>query len=302
MAVNVTVRDIDNYPGNSKTVTVDLNQLVALGGGGDEVWLASASTTATASGSATIQPVYINENMLGWSKSTGFNQGPYTINASQNTLKVSIDGGTARTITLSNQDNPVTGEAVAADMQEKIQVLAVTGGLEAGNLSYKNATVEFSNGRFVIKSGAVNDSYTGTDRTSVAVTVGDSNNVATHLGFFAPIESYTIAGRSVKETYVAFQYTVSSGTVLAVNNGTVASTGDCIAVTDGTNTEYRYVSSAVASTITLNTAMSNSYAANSRVQVLREQDPASTPVSVFVTVDDAVRFALASITNQLDFS
>jgi hypothetical protein len=127
--------------------------------------------------------------------------------------------------------------------------------------------------------------------------------VSVHLGFKAPTETLTTAGREIKETYVGFAYTVSSGTNLVVNDSTVATAGsDCIAITDGTNTEYRFVSSVGAGSITMNSALSNSYAANSRVQVLRLQDPRSIPAPKFTTIDDATRYAISSLVNQIDFS
>lgn len=303
MAVNITVYDLENYPDTSKTVSVDIKQVVPLGAGGDERWVATAYTSATASGSASIQDMFIRSFKLGWCKSTGFNQGPYTINASQNTMKVAINGGTSREIVLTNQTGTVSGDAVASDMESKIRALAVTGAAEAGNLAYKNAQVEFESGKFIIKSGAASTDYTGSSKTSVSVTAGTSNDVSTHLGFYAPITSEGIAGTSVPETYLTFPYTSSSGlTSIDVSSATNFSTSDCFAITDGSNTEYRYVSSAAASTINFNAALSNDYASNSRVQALRLQDPESVPVSVFTTIDDAVTYAIASIVNQIDFS
>lgn len=303
MAVNITVYDLENYPDTSKTVTVDIKQVVPLGAGGDERWVTTAYTSATASGSAAIQDMFIRSFTLGWCKSTGFNQGPYTINASQNAFKISINGGTYRSVTLTNQSGAVAGEAVASDMETKINELALTGASEAGNLAYKNAQVDFENGKFIVKSGSSATNYTGASKTSVDIIAADSNDVSTHLGFYAPVRSEVIAGTSVPETYLTFPYTASSGlTALDVSSSSDFSTKDCFAITNGTNTEYRYVSSVAAGAINFNVALDNNYASNSRVQLARIQDPESDPVSVFTTIDDAVTYAIASIVNQIDFS
>lgn len=303
MSTNVSVYDLENYPDNYKTVVVDHKQVVTTGGAGDEIWVLSASTTATASGSASIQDVFINKFIVGWTKSTAFNQGPYTISSSQKNLKVSINGSTARSVSLTESAVPVSGDDVAADMQTQINALAAVGASEAGNLAFKNAWVTFDDGRFIIQSGSPTSSYLGSNRSSVVVSAGDTNDVSVHLGFFAQVSSQDIANTSVSETYLSWPVVTSSGwTYVEVNDESVASTGDCIAVTDGTNTEYRYVSSTAAGVININAALSNDYAANARVQTLRLQDPESNPVSVFEDIDDATRYAISSLVNQIDFS
>lgn len=303
MATSIYVRDLVNYPGTSKTVTVDLKIITPLGYGGDEQWVLSCSTTATASGSAAIQDMFMQEFIVGWCKSTGFNQGPYTVNASQNTLRVSIDGSAYRSITLANQDSAVAGEAVASDMQRKIRDLAAVGAAEAANLSFKNAIVDFESGRFIIKSGSSGTAYTGSDKSSVRVLTGASNDVAAHLGFYANVHSEGIAGTAISETYVDFPYTASSGlSYVDVYNSAVAATGDCVGITDGTNAEYRYVSSVAAGLINVNAAFTNNYAINSRVQVLRMQDPQSNPASTIDSVDAATRYIIAGIVNQINFA
>ena len=94
MVVNVSVFDLQNFPDNPKTVTIDHLQVVPLGGGGDEKWVLSSSTIATASGSTTIQDIFIQDMKIGYSMSNGFDQGPFTVTGTQNTLQVSIDGST----------------------------------------------------------------------------------------------------------------------------------------------------------------------------------------------------------------
>jgi hypothetical protein len=303
MAVNVSLYDLIQYPDNPKTVSVDCKQVVPLGAYGDEKWVITATTTATASGSASIQDIIIRENMLGWCRSNGVNQGPYTVSAAQCKMRVSLNRGAYREITLTVHPLTVPGATVAADMQSKIQELSITGGLEAGNLAFKNAVVEFDSGKFTIKSGTTASSYTGSSATSALVLPGSTYDVSAHLGFFAATNSYTIASNSVSETYLTYGYVAVSGsTYMDVYDESVATAGDCFGITDGTNTEYRYVSSVVSGKINFNAAMTNNYAAYSRVQTLRLQDPESEPVSVFETIDDAVRHAIASIANQIDFS
>jgi hypothetical protein len=303
MAVNVSVYDLINFPDEPKTLTIDCKQVVPLGAYGDEKWVITATTTATASGSAAIQDIIIRENILGWCKSNGINQGPYTISASQCKMKVSVNGSSYREITLTVQDTAIPGASVALDIQNKVQALSITGGLEAGNLAFKNATVEFEGGKFICKSGSTGTAYSGSGRSSFLVSTGDTFDVSAHLGFFAATSSQSIAAANVQETYLTYSYVAVSGsTYIDVYNQGIVGAGDCIGVTDGTNTEYRYVSSVVAGKINFNVAMTNNYAAYSRVQSLRTQDPDSEPVSAFESIDDAVRFCIAGIANQIDFS
>lgn len=303
MATNISVYDINNYPDNPKTVTLDLKQVVPLGAYGDEKWVLTCVTSATASGSASIQDAITQYFMAGWAKSNGVNQGPYTISVTQKDLRVSINNSTYRTISLTPQASPIVGSAVAAEMQSYIQGLAATGGLEAGNLAFKNAQVDFVDGRFIITSGSPSSSYTGSTRSSVDVLPGASNDISVHLGLYAPATSEKIAGNTIYQTYVSFPYTSSSGlTVIDVASSSNFQSGDCIGVTDGTVTSYRYVSSVAAGVINVNAALASNYAIGSRIQTLRLQDPEGTPPSVFESIDDAARYMLAGIINQINFA
>jgi hypothetical protein len=303
MSTNITVYDLETYPDNSKTVVVDHKAVVTTGAGGDEKWVLTAYTSATASGSASIQDVFIQSFIVGWAKSAGFNMGPYTISSSQKTLQVSINGSSFRSISLSTHTNPVSGDSVAADMQIRINELATTGAAEAANLAFKNASVTFANGKFTIQSGSPTKTYTGSGKSSVSVIPGATNDVSAHLGFFAPTTSETIAGSLVRETYLTYPYTAVSGlSLIDVAVPSITATGDCVGITDGTNSEFRYVSSVTAGTIIMNAALSNNYAANSRIQVVKMQDPDCDPPSVFESIDDATRFAISTIVNQIDFS
>ncbi len=184
MATNITVYDIINYPNNSRTVTVDLKKVTPTGEDGDEKWVLSATTTATASGSAAIQDTFVDFSNVGFCKSSGIPTEPFTINGSQLTMKIAVDEaiGSAATINLTIADTPITGDSVAADMQNQIQALTITGAAKAGNLSYLNTKCTYENGRFVITSGSLASAFTGAARTSVAIASGDTNDVSAALG------------------------------------------------------------------------------------------------------------------------
>ena len=67
MAVNVTVRDIVNFPGGTpKTITVDIIQIIPVAGTpeGDEIWVTSTTTSATASGGGSIESIFKNQMKL----------------------------------------------------------------------------------------------------------------------------------------------------------------------------------------------------------------------------------------------
>ena len=142
MAINVTTYDLDNYPDNAKTVTVDLKSVVATGSDGDEKYVLSADTSTTASGSATIQESFVSDTRVGWAMSNSRVSGPFTITESNKNLKVAIDEDIsgAITITVSTDASPQTGDSIAADIENKIKASTVIGGDKAGNLSYLNVS------------------------------------------------------------------------------------------------------------------------------------------------------------------
>ncbi len=304
MAVNVSVFDLVNYPSNPKTVTVDITELVPYGNGGEDTWVFSAITTATASGGAAIQRLYISQNKVGWAKSSGLKQGPYTVNASQKNLKISVDEDIASAVEITLDENVVTlgGTAVAKDIQAKLSATALTGGDKEGNLAYLNAVCRFINGAFEIISGTASDIYTGTTRSSVDVADGVSTTgLATELGLDILFTSEDIA--SNPPTQVSLAATASAlDTSLTVTTAGVVTEGSCIAISDGVNTEFRGIESSIGNVLTLASGINNGYAAGSLVQVLTIQDPAGLPVSAYETLDDVVKFSLASLINQIDFS
>lgn len=302
MATNIPVFDLVNAPGTQKTVTVDLTEVVPTGNNGEDKWVFTVSTTATASGSASIQKLYIDNMKLGWAKSSGLKVGPYNITNTKRHLKVAIDEviGSGVEVALTASDLPVSGEDVAKELQQKISNTAKTGGAKAGNLSYLNARVTFSNNVFSIVSGVASDTYSGTDRSSVVVADGTTTTgLAAELGFNIPLYSEVLDSTAVKETSVASTYT-SPSTSLVITSA-VVSTGDAIAITDGTNLEYRGVTTGGGTTLTLASGFSNSYAAGSKVQVLRMQDASAEPPAVYNTVDDYIKYGISYIVNQIYF-
>ena len=303
MAVNVSVFDLVNFPSNPKTVTVDLTELVPAGNSGEDTWVFSAITSATASGGASIQRLYLSNTKFGWIRSSGLKQGPFSITAGQKHLKVAIDEGISNAIEveLSTSASLISGEAVAKDLQSKISAAASSGGAKEGNLAYLNVAVKFSNGYFQIISGTASDRYTGVDRSSVAVADGvTTTGLASELGLDIVFSTHTIAGDPPSVTSLASNYT--SGTGLTVTTAGIVSEADCVAITDGSNLEFRGVESSVGTSVTLSSGLANTYSSGSLVQVLKLQDPTGQPSPAYSNVDDVIKHAIASVANQIDFS
>lgn len=303
MAVNVSVFDLVNFPSNPKTVTVDMTELVPAGNSGEDSWVLSSITAATASGGASIQRLYISNIKFGWAKSSGLHQGPYAITGSARHLKVAIDEGIASgvEVALDASASLVSGQAVAKDLQTKISNTAKPGGAKEGNFAYLNATVRFVNGSFEVISGTASDTYTGSGRSSVAISDGTTTTgLAAELGFDIVFSSRDIANDPPSQTSLASNY--SSGTELTVTTAGIVADADCVAITDGTNKEFRGVESSVGNTVTLSSGLANSYNSGSLVQVLKLQDPGGQPSSAYDKVDDIVKYSIAAIANQIDFS
>lgn len=302
MATNISVFDLVNAPGTQKTVTVDLTEVVPTGNNGEDIWVFTVSTTATASGGGAIQKLYINNTKLGWVKSSGLKTGPYDILSGARHLKVAIDEAIANGVEIALTTNtlPVPGEDVAKDIQKKINATAKTGGSKLGNLAYLNAVVKYSNNTFTIISGVPSETYSGADRSSVAVSDGTTTTgLAALLGFNIPVSSEVLDSTQVKETSTFSTYTSPSTTL--VLSSAIASTGDVFSITDGTNREYRGITTAAGATLTLASGLANNYAAGSKVQILREQDPSGEPPNIYTTIDDYVKFGVSYIVNQIFF-
>lgn len=320
MATTITVYDLENYPDNSKTLTIDQKSVLPIGAEGDERWVLSFVTTAYSDISATtsIQDVYVQEIKTGWLKSSGFvgTGGKFTIGSNSKELKVKIDdsagavdGGGYYTITLDEGIN-LTAKAIAEDMEAKIRALTLISADTGYSLAYMNASVVYEGGKFWIISGSVSPYYTGTTRSSVKVAQSGGDICYQTLGFNLSIDSQTIAGTNIKEAMLASDYAINT-TPLSVNTGTGVVVGDCLMITDGTNTDYfTAVSGTTETSIVVCTHDNNNYVgithsyttSGTKVQRLREQDPNQAPVAYYETVDAVTRWGIKSIANQIDYS
>ena len=317
MAVNVTVRDIVNFPGGTpKTVTVDIIQIIPVAGQpleGDEIWVSSSTTAATASGGGSIESIFKNQMKRGFLRGKSIDPGLITIAASTG-LKIAIDEsiGAGVDITLTEVTNALPAD-IANDLEAKIRAEAEAGGGggKIGNLSYLNAQVRFENNKFQIESGTVAETFTGTGRSSVAVAAPDSGtDVRNALGLITADSSETLASRQISETTIASTY--SSGDILEVSSTAGFSSGTAIIVKDGTNSQVVSTSGVgVADGLTAaqirfvtqsgeSLGLANPYATGSVVRQLHEVD-VSDPVSVVNTIDKLFRFAIDSMVNQIDF-
>jgi len=306
MAVNVIVYNLDEYPDNAKTITVDQKTVVPVGGEGDEKWVLSFVTTAYSDNTArtAIQDIYVQEIKAGWLKSSGFTSGPYAIDSNCNQLEVTLDASIGYTITLSS--GTLTADTIAKDMEDKIRALTVA---DAYKLAYMNCSVEHKDGRFWIISGSVSPYYTGALRSSVKVAKVASDACYETLGFDLPIDSETIAGVSVKEALVTSAYTTDTSPLI-IGTGTGVVAGDCLMITDGTNTDYFAVLSGTETSVEVAisgvhgyTGIAHSYTTSgTKVQVLREQDPEQAPAAYYDVVDSITRWGIKSIANQIDYT
>jgi len=323
MALNVDTQDLVNYPGNNKRVTVDINSLVPTGYEGDEQIVMVISTTAYSDieSRTAIQDLYITEAKSGWIKSSGFKGNVFQLDSTHTTFRIALDttisgylGSGWYDVELEEDSGAnLPGVTVAADMEDKIRAIPTGIQWNIGDagliMAYKNCSVEFTNGKFKIISGSISDSYVGTDKSSVAVVSGTSNDCLDLLGFDLPINSFTLASVQVKEAEVVTTFSGGSDTVLYTSGGTGAVIGDAMAIvgSDGVP-EYFIIESFAPSssdtTITVDVAaLSNIYLANAaKVQLLRVNDPEFEPTSAYGTVDSIGRYGIKNMINQIDYS
>lgn len=323
MAVSVSVYDLENYPDNPKTMTVDQKTIVPVGYEGDEQWVMSFATNATAEGSTSIQDIYVREFRAGWYKSSGLvgtggrftlvSGASYQLNVKMDNSAGATGNGGYYTISLEPGTN-VAGEAIAEDMEEKIRALPDGGTWNSSDdgykLSYINCSVEYTNGKFWIVSGSMSAYYTGAYRSSVDVAQSGSDTSYSTLGFDLGISSQDMASVDPKESLVTSSYTVGDA-ALTIGAGTGVSEGDVFMVTDGTNSDYcvalsgttdTSVAVPVSGTNGFN-GISNNYTANqAKIQLLRPQDPDQVPAIYHNSYDKLVRWGIKSIANQIDFS
>ena len=291
---------------------------------GDEKIVMTASTTAYSDNTArtAIQDLYITDFKAGWCKSSGFagSNGKFDLDSDHYKLWVKIDNTVSGTGTggyyeidleYNLDSTPISGEAIAADMEEKIRALTLSTADTGYSLSYKNASVEYLNGKFYIISGSVSKYYTGSNRSSVKVMPASTKDCSAELGFNMTMDSQRMSGASVKEVALASNYT-AGGATISVNTGLGVTVGQAYLITDGYNTDYFTAmsgSSESAITVAVNAtngfdAISNSYITTSgtKVQRLVEQDPDGEPTSWYTDMDAIGRWAIKSLVNQIDYS
>jgi len=319
VAVNVTVRDIVNFPGGTaKTVTVDIVQLVPKGPAeGDQKWVATGSTTATASGGGAIQGVFKNEMSRGFVKSAGLSSA--TFNISSNTrLTISVDEVIANGIevTLPTGNNQL-GTNIAQSIESALHSAAIIGGggPKIGNLSYLNAEVIFLNNQFIIKSGTMTNVFTGTGASTVDVgppiTFG-ATDARPLIGLDVPLTSSILAGRQLVEEAVISNYT--SGDTLSVVSTAAMNPGDVYTVISNalantprlaqnvmvsgvlSATQFRFITQSG-----LGTGLSILPAAGSVIRKLHVVD-VSDPVSSVTTTDQLYRYVINTFVNQINFA
>lgn len=314
---DVTVYDIDNYPNNSKIVTVDLETIIPTRAEGDEKWVIVFSTEGYSDNVlyTEIQDIYIRHIKSGWIKSSGFAGTRFTIDDTSKTLGVKIDNSsTVYYITLTTGTN-LTGDAIANDIQSKIRAIPDGVPWQAADSdyesAYRNALVDFEDGKFIITSGSISSYYTGEDRSSVYITSSGVDTCYKNLGFNLNVSSEVLAGISLKEVLITESYTANTSD-LKVGSGMGASEGSCFYITDGTNYDYfTAVSGTTDTIIKVCTTVNNGYRGikhnyttsdGAKVQLIKENDPDFEPNSYHIDVDSVVRWGIMNMVNELDFS
>ena len=319
MAITVNLYDLDNYPDNPKKGTVDLAQMVPTGYRGDEQYVLKFTTTAYSdvTNKTPITDTYVQEMLCGWARSSGFAGigGKFTITSSTNKLRVKIDESTGGSysgyyeITLDEGVN-ITGEVIAADIEAKLRDVTLDTTDASFTKSYNSCVCTYRNGKFMLQSGSVSNTFIGAGRSSVSIqTSSFVNNAAATLGFDMGVTSEGLASTAIKEVVTTGNYTVG-GSTLAVGNGLGVTAGDALCITDGTNTDYFVAVSGTTDTSihvpnvsehNFN-AIQNNYTLGAKVQLMKPSDPEVDPVSALTTVDQVCRWGVMSLLNQIDFS
>ncbi len=322
MAVNVNVYDLQNYPDNNKTVTIDIKQVTPIGYEGDEQWVVSATTTAYSDIAArtAISDIFILEMKGGWAKSSGLVTSPFTI-TTDNKFRLRIDADIASGTDLQVQNGyweitltssgVVTGDDIAADMETEIRDLADNTDMDATYmLSYMNASVEFSEDKFKIISGSISESYTGANRSSVDVYTGSfSESCTATLGFDLVIDTVDLALLDVEEVTTLSGY--GGGVDLKVESGLGSDVvGRAFYITDDEGVDEYFLGDTGSTETTLkvrslggNQQLQNTYILiGTKVQKVSWNDPDGQPTNYYQDVDAGVRWAVKSLANQIDYS
>ena len=307
MATNVTVYDLDNYPDNSKTVSIDLKTVIPVGEEGDEQWVIQFYTSAYSDNVArtAISDLYVTDIKAGWTKSSGLVGvgGKFTLTTSAKILGIKMDNSTnTYYITLTTGTN-LTSASIAADIETQIRVVpdqALFTDTEYTS-AYRNASVDVANGRFRIVSGSMSSYYTGSERSSAYVTYSGSDTCFQTLGFDLGLDSQTIAGLSIKEVLVSSSYTADS-TPLSIGAGTGVQEGNALYITDGNNEDYFTALSGTTDTsVVVATSGTNNHggithsytSGEAKVQLLVPGDPDMVPLPYYTDVDGVVRWVLS---------
>ena len=316
MAVNVTVRDIINFPGGTaKTITLDIAQIVPNGGSpeGDEIWVTSSTTTATASGGGAIQSIFKNQMKRGFLRGVPPGTALLDIPALSR-FKVAIDELIAAGVDIElTEGTNLLSSDVAQDIESKIREQAEIGGGggKIGNLSYLNAQVRFINGVFSIESGTVTDKFTGSGRSAVVISAPTTgSDIRQTLGLHLTTSSELLAARQLAETSLAVDY--SSGDVVEVVSAAGFSAGESFEIRDTVNSQLVLISGAgVADGLTvsqirfvavsgISLGLANAYSTGAQIRKFHPIDTPD-PVSAISTVDQLYRFQIDSTVNQIDF-
>ena len=324
MALNIDTQDLTNYPGTVKRVTIDTSSIVPQGYEGDEKIVMTAATTAYSDNdnNTAIQDIYITDFKAGWCKSSGFagSGGKFNLDSTHYSLMVKMDNTTSGTdgagyyqidLDYNMDSTPITGEAIAADMETKIRALSMETADTGYSLAYKNCSVEFTNSKFYIISGTISKYFTGATRSSVRVKAASSNDCTAELGFDMQMNSESMDAIAVKEAALGSDYTADSSP-MTIGAGTGVVAGDALMITDGTNTDYFTALAGTTDTSVVVpvsgtngfAGVANSYATadGTKIQVLREQDPNGGPTMYYQDMDAIGRWAIKTLVNQIDYS
>jgi len=171
-------------------------------------------------------------------------------------------------------------------------------------LAFKNAMVEYTEGKLKIISGTVSEFYTGTNKSSVGVQANGVDTLYVDLGFNLGIGSESISTTAIKESIVTTSCGPSS-TAIVIETMQDLAAGDPVAIIDATNIEYFIAASGTGTSniVIASGTLTNSYTGTeAKVQRMRIQDPDQQPVNYHSTVDSVMRWGIMSILNQIDFS